>query len=286
MQKNPINLEYDYGLGIEPTIIDYIIESMEIQSRISSTPCYLFFQNTQGSNYGSTVTPITVVSYSETDPNSRTIIWSSGSNHPDLRPYINNGSGSIIVKSNGNIMTRVLDVDDLNNDNEFAVVRRNDLFNKQIEIVFNRGYDPTGSTITYYYTTMNPEIHDERFKHGENSLHSIFGWTQYTWGSADAFRRKNQILVRFPITTGDLQVNEEGKVLVEENKCWMTSEPLVNDFDMLVIAAEDSPYGKEARFEIVDKNDSIIQGRLITQRFSVKRLEDSDPRYSIPIVRQ
>jgi len=285
MQKNPILLEYDYGLGIEPTIIDYIIESMEIQSRISSTPCYLFFKNTQGLNYGSSVTPITVVSYSETDPNYRTIIWASGSNHPDLRPYINNGSGSIIVKADGNIMTRVLDIEDLKSDNEFVVVRREDLFNKQIELVFNQGYNPVGSTITYYYTTMNPEIHDERFKRGEAPLHSIFGWTQYTWGSEDAFRKKNQILVRFPITMGDLQVNEEGKVLIEENKCWMTAEPLVNDFDMLVIAEENSPYGRESRFEIVDKNDSIIQGRLITQRFQVKLLEATDPRYSISIVR-
>lgn len=281
---SPLVTDYDYDLGIEPDIIDYIKESMEVQSRISSIPCYLFFQSSSGSMVGSSLSPYTISSYVETTPNYRAVIWSSGSNHPDLRIYTNNDAGAITVKKNGTVMSRILDVNDLISDDEFVVVKREDLPDKRVELVFNQGFDPTGYTMTYYYTTMNPEIDDVTLKRGENLQQSLFGWTQYMNDYTDAYRGKHQILVRFPMARRDLSINEEGKVQLEENQCWMVSEPYVHDFDILVIPAEYSPTGNEVRFEIVDKQDSVIQKQIVSQRFRVKLLEDTDARYNLKVI--
>lgn len=281
----PTIAQYDFDLGIDKDIIDYIQESHEIESRISSTPCYLFFQHHSGSAQGSEVSPLVVSSFVTDFSNARAIIWSSGSAlmHPDLRPYSNDGDGSLYVKVDGVELTRVLEISDIEHDNEYAAVERLDLPDKRVEIVFNNGYDPTSHVVEYYYTAMNSGIYTETMKRGDNTDQSIFGWEQYFNDDADAYRRKHQILVRFPMVTGDLQINEEGKVSVEENLCWMTATPFVHDFDMLIILPQDSHDGEEKRMEIVNKQDSQIQGRLVSQRFNVKLLEASDPRYKIPL---
>lgn len=283
MAKVPIVGEYDYSLGIEPDILDYIVESHEVQSRISSTPCYLFCQNTSGSVVGSSILPILVTSYTETTPNYRTVIYSSGSVIPDLRPDINDGRGAVTVLFDSVEGTRVLDVEDLVDDNEFVVEKRDDVDPMRIELVFNSGYNPSSHEISYYYSTINKDICDLRIQRGDDSQQSLFGWSQYISEDSDAFRLKNQILVRFPLTLNDLTINEEGKVIMEENQCWMTASPFVRDMDILVIAAEDSPIGEELRFEIQDKQNSVIQRRLVSQRFKVKLLEKSDKRYQLNV---
>jgi len=280
--NGPLSGGYDYNLGASETqIIDYIRESTEIESRISPTKCYLLYQNATGSAVGSSASPVTISSYVETTPNYRAVIWSSGSNHPDLRPYTNDGAGSIYVYIDAVQATRVIEVDDLVNDNEFAIVKREDLNPARVEVVFNTEFDASGHTITHYYDTMLPGINVERVKTGEGSTETMFGWTQYLNTSSDAFRGKNQILVRLPLTTRDLIVNEEGLVKLEENDSWMIWTPYVHDYDTLIIPVDQALSGTEERYEIVNKRDSIIQGSLITQRFKLRLIETSDPRYSI-----
>lgn len=283
MAKTPIIGQYDYGLGIEPDVINYILESHEVQSRISSTPCYLFSQNQSGSVVGSSISPIVISSYIETSPNYRAVIYSSGSLFPDLRPDSNNGLGAVTVLFDSVAGSRVLDVNDLISNNEFVVEKRDDVDPMRVEVIFNSGFNPSTHTVSYYYSTINKEICDLRSQRGDNSQQSLFGWSQYISEDSDIFRLKNQILVRFPITLSDLTVNEEGKVVMEENQCWMTSFPYVKDFDLLVIDASDSPTGEELRFEIQDKQDSVIQKTLISQRFKVKLLEREDKRYQLNI---
>lgn len=277
---------YDLGLGDEPEIVDYIKESHVIQSRISPTHCYLLQQVQQGLNAGSSLLPITVTSYISTTPNYRAIIWSSGSYHPDIRPYSNQGSGSINVWIDRVRANRIHEVEDLLNDNEFSVVKRVDLNPARVELVFNEGFNPSLHTITYYYTTMDQGINVERMKAGEakDSPQTLFGWQQWLNYNEDLYQDKHQILVRTPLTTTNLTINEEGKVMMEDNQCWMIWEPYVRDFDILIVPATESPTGEELRYIIENKQDSKIQRTLVSQRFQIKQLEISDERYRIPYV--
>ena len=281
----PRKYQYDHGLGQEPEIIDYIKESTVIQSRISPVRCYLLVQTPSGSAVGSASAYMTVSSYVDTTPNYRASIWPSGSvGHPDVRPYTNSGSGSIVVRIDGNIASRVIDVEDIVADNEFAVIKRFDLSPARVELVFNAGFNASLHTIEYYYTTMNQGIDEQFIKSGQDVTETLFGWTQYLNSSCDAFQGKHQVLVRFPISQEDLIVNEEGKVHLEQVDSWMIWEPRVNDYDVLIVTADQTSSGEEERYEIVEKRNSFIQGSLITQRFKLRYIEDTDPRYNISYV--
>ncbi|MFA5397138.1 MAG: hypothetical protein WC346_14105 [Methanogenium sp.] len=278
---------YDLGLGIEPDIIEYMKESHLIQSRVSPTRCYLLQQIEQGtivsqSNDGN----IPITSYVETSPNYKTVIWASGSNHPDIRPYVNEGKGMVEVYIDSVRATRVHEVEDLINDNEFSIVKRTDLNPARVELVFNEGFNVSSHSIGYKYTTLNKDINVERMKIGEASdnSHSMFGWSQYLDYSKDLFKKNHQILVRTPLTTTNLIINEEGRVMMEDNQCWMICEPYVKDWNILIIPSEESPTGEELRYIIENKQDSMVQGSLVSQRFKIKQLEKTDDRYKIPYI--
>ncbi|MDD5006726.1 MAG: hypothetical protein PHS33_09535, partial [Candidatus Omnitrophica bacterium] len=257
--------DYDGTLGIDPEILDYIQENHEIQSRISSTPCYLLQRKSSGSVIGTIASPYTISTYIETSPNYRAVIWESGDNRPDIRPYVNNGLGNIGVLIDGASALRVLTIDDISSDLEFCVVERKDLsLPGRVEIVFNTGFDASAHTIQCYFSTIQPYINNVRMQKGEDSSQSIFGWEQYLNYNTDMHRNMHQILVRMPLTTRDLILNEEGKVAVEENKAWMIWTPYVNDFDILIVAASNSVSGKEERYEILNKQDSTVQRRLLS----------------------
>ena len=57
-----------------------------------------------------------------------------------------------------------------------------------------------------------------------------------------------------------------------------------DDFDLLIVPSNISVSGEEERYEIVDKQDSVIQGRLVSQRFTVHLLEAADSRYQISYI--
>lgn len=283
--NNPQSGEYDWSLGaVEPVMIDYIKESMIVQSRISPIKAYLLQPLGSGSVVGNLGSPMTIASYTATDPQYRATIWSSGSGHPDIRPYTNKGKGSITVTINSAEATRVIDVEDLINDNEFAVVERVDLNPAIVELVFNAGFNASAATIQYYYTTLESGVNVERMKSGEGTFDSLFGWQQYLDPTSDTFKGINQILVRYPLSQEELIVNEEGKVKLEQADCWIIWEPKVYNYDILVVFGDQTFSGEEERYEIIDKRDSRIQGTLITQRFKLRYIESTDPRYSIKVV--
>lgn len=286
--QNPNTGDYDFNLGIETEVIEYMKESHIIQSRVSPTRCYLLQQNPTGSIVGEGVNndPIEITSYIETDPNYKAVIWSSGSLHPDLRPYTNDGLGSVEVYIDGNRASRVFEVEDLLNDNEFVVQKRYDLNPQRVELVFNTGWNASLHTITYKYSTLDQGISSERVKQGEaiDTQQTLFGWNQYLDPNPDDFRQVHQILVRTPLTTNNVVINAEGRVELEDNQCWMIWEPYVRDFDILVVPASESPNGRELRFQIENKQDSRIQGQLVSQRFQIKLLEENDSRYQINYV--
>ena len=277
----PEYTEYDWALGIEPEIIDYIKESNVVESRIGSIRCYLFFQNSSGSSTGDIQNPITATQFLLYGSNYTTPVWIDGSGeYPDIRQYMNN----FTVMINGLIAVRILDPVDLQNNNEYAIVERKDLSPATVEVWFNAGFDPTGQIIQYYFTTVEPGISDIRFKRGEGQDQSIFGWTQYLNPYYDPFVGINQILVRLPITPDVLSINEEGKVRLQTNDSWTLWEPYLHNYDIIVITPPYTFSGKNEVYEIVEKRDSVSQRVLTSQRFKLKLLEDTDPRYKLPII--
>lgn len=276
-QKN----QYDFGLGIEPDVITYIKESHVVQSRISPDRCYLFQRVASGSVVGSSLAPVTVSTYYATSPRYKTVIWAAGNDHPDTRAYVSQGLGALRILIDSVDATRVIVEDDIISDNEFAVIERWDLSPARIEVVFNEGFDASLHVIQYYYTSLNAGVVQQLLKRGDAADQSLFGWSQYRNTYSDTYQGKNQILVRMPLTSRDVIVQEEGKVVVEDNKAWMIWEPYVNDFDILVVPSSESESGREERYEILDKEDSKIQGQLVSQRFNVHLLEATDPRYQL-----
>ena len=276
--------DYDAGLGIDcGAHVNYIKESHVIQSRISSIPCYVLRPRGEGQSVGyDTLLPLN--DYVDTSPNYRAQAWPSGSLvHPSTNPETNNQQGDIYVYIDSVLASRVMEVDDLLSDDEFAVVDRIDRSDKRIEIVFNEGFDSTVHAIEWKYTTMNEGISNTMLKRGSSDEQSLFGWLQYTNNCYDTYQGRHQILVRMPLVLRDLVINEEGKVVLEEKESWMIWAPYVKDFDILVVPADNSPSGEEMRFEIVNKRDSVIQNSLTSQRFKLKYLEPTDDRYGITI---
>lgn len=284
MTFDPYKHKYDYNLGIGSEYVDYIRESHVIQSRISPTPCYLLILNEEGDSAGSEDYELDVAEYSETTPQYRTVIWNHEKEHPDLRLKTDSGLDTIVVLIDGVQATRIPEVEDLENDNEYAVVKRVDLESGRVELVFNEGFAASAHEIKYRYYTIQEGVDPIRVKEGEDSTHSMYGWTQYLCDVSDAFQDFHQILVRLPLTIRDLTINEEGLVVLEERQSWMIWEPYVKEQDVLIIPEEFSPTGKEERFEIVEKQDSMIQRILVSQRFKLKHIEYTDDRYLIQYI--
>ena len=152
-----------------------------------------------------------------------------------------------------------------------------------MEAVFNPGFDPSALIVRMYYTTMSQTVNNVRMARGEDATQSLFGWQQYYCNKRDAYQSYHQILVRMPLTTRDMTINDEGRVILQDQDSWMIWEPYVSDFDVLVISAHHTASKREERYEISDKRDSIIQGHLMSQRFHLHLLEFSDTRYNVPI---
>jgi len=278
---------YDEGLGISPEHLDYIKRSHVIQSRISPTPCYLLQKASGGIPIGYSGKQISALDSDFVNDGTqyRLILWEGGSNHPDTRPYVSGGLGNIFIYQSGSPLTRVISVDDLRANNEFAVVENNTVIPNQVDIVFNPGYNPVGGMITYHYFTWEAGINDLSVQRGDSSTQSVFGWKQYLNSRSDLYQRQNQILVRFPINLRDVTITDEGKVVLENRDSWMIWTPYVNDFDFLILDSADSPDGIEYRYEIVNSRDSVVQRQLTLQFFKLNLLELTDDRYKIPFKR-
>ncbi|MCK9541076.1 MAG: hypothetical protein M0R03_03500 [Novosphingobium sp.] len=281
---NPLTNQYDHGLGAsEDGIINYMKESHVVQSRISSIPCYLIQLHPTGSSVGTSLSPIELDVFTNDGSNYRGTIWDNVGDKPDLRLRTDENEEPIIVLSDSVQLNRVIEVEDIEEDNEYAVVERKDLSSKRVEIVFNSGFNPNLHTIEYYYKGVTKGISNIRQKPGEDDSHSLFGWTQYLNSYSDQFVGQNQILVRLPLTSRNLTLSDEGLVVLEERDSWMIWEPYVKERDIIVVPVEYSFTGKEERFEVIDKRDSVIQRTLISQRFKLKHLEYADKRYNLPI---
>ena len=282
----PTSYQYDSGLGIDTQYhMDYIKESHVVQSRISPTRCYLLRPRSSGIQVGyDTLLTLTSADFIDTTPNYIAQVWPSGSiTHPSVNTESNSREGDMTLYIDSVEATRIIDTEDLIDDDEYVVKERQDREDKRIEFIFNEGFDPTTHILEWKYAAMNEGVTSENLKKGDSSNQSLFGWFQYTNNCYDIYQGRHQLLIRMPLVLRDLVLNEEGKVTLEENESWMIWTPYVKDFDILVVSPVDSPTGEEMRFEIVNKRDSVIQRNLVSQRFKLKYIENTDERYGVTI---
>jgi hypothetical protein len=280
------NVEYGDFLGLGSIMnshLDYIQRNHELQSRISPTRCYLLQMKPTGSIVGNSTSPITVTSdmYLDTEAPMSFVLWNGTGEHPDLRPYVGDGAGAITILVGGVPMTRILNKKDLRNSLQFAVEKRFDLDPQRVEVHFYSTFDMTGSVVQYYYESMYKDVRPDEMNRPTANAFSLYGWRQYK-KLADNWRNANQILVRMPMTVASwLTMVAEGKVRLEENQCWTVGVPYLNDGDILVVPVDQNPTGEIVWFEVVNKSDSIIQFRLMSQRFKVKLIPPEDERTNI-----
>ena len=282
---DPNNFYGDFtGLGqLSRPVLNYIAKSHERESRINPIRCYLVQMDQRGVEIGSAIAPITVTSdkYLSTTFPMSFILWNGIGEHPDLRLYTHENLGGITILSDGLVLRRAPDVKDLRATDQFAIVKRTDLLPQRVEVHFYRTFDMLTHTIQYTYETMHKDVRPTAVNRPTENKFALFGWTQYKHAS-DAWRGANQILIRMPLTTRDqMMVNEEGVISIEENMCWMISTPYINDGDLILVPPDQSPTGETVWFEVVNKQDSIIQHVLVSQRFKVKMLPPEDERRTI-----
>lgn len=273
---------YDDGLGVNPTMIDYVLESHWLQIQISHHHCYILRRN-------SDLPPIsnqTVSTWEHTladGDRCAARIWDTGSlgNQPDLRP-----GADFSVNIGASAASRVLDYRDLLSDGEYSVHQDESSPGRPIYLVFNEGFDATGETVTYSHATIGRHYSagtDQPSAHESPDLGTKYYWIQWT-GSLS-----NIVKVRLPIAPDQLVPDELGRMTLKESQCWMLAAdngyeevPFVRNHDILVVPATGSL--DDRLFLIYDKEDSEIQGRFTHQRFRVQYIEATDPRYDITLL--
>lgn len=281
-QSDHLGMAYDENLGIDSEIINYILDSHQKQIRISSTRCYLLQQNSSGSAVGNYLYPMILDEFRLDGSNYKGQIWPLQNESPNIRLDINGGFGNLKVLSDNVELTRVVEVADILSDGEFAVVKNLTLSPQTVDIVFNVGFNPNSHTITYYFESADKNLSPLRMKSGETDAHAFYAWSQYLTYKRDRYVDYHQILVRLPLTLDNLTINEEGLVRMREHQAWTLSYPYIREYDVLVIPA--TTYGREMRFEVIDKQDSIIQEVLVSQRFKLNLINETDKRYTIPLL--
>lgn len=268
----------DCSLGLDKEILDFIFESHELQIRIGAEPFYLFQRMSSGS-----VVDGTISSWDDTVIQYMKILWSPGdSNHPDLRRYTSEGSGSFALYENGSPLVRVFDKNDILYDNEFAleeVAGTSASTKKQVRLYLNSEYVPSG-VITYSYrvacecvdfATNQPDMNC-KICYGAGFP---IGWTKYTC-NASKYNPENTILVRVPKVAFSITFDGEGLIRKEINRHWALSSPTINNYDLILGTIGKS---KGRLFEITNKMDSYFRGIFMHQEFETILLEESDVRY-------
>jgi hypothetical protein len=272
--------KYDEGLGISDEMLSYIEESHALQAEISHDDVYMLLRrHSIGEVTGSLGTWVETLATSDY---CVVEVWNTGS--VQARPDLHFGvTGSLQVLTGSTPLTRVVEYQDLLHDNEFAVMQDLTRSDQRISVVFNEDYDATLGSFTYHYNAIAPHYAEDTGQPASAEspdYNSMYGWQPWT-GSVG-----NTVKVRLPITPDQLTIDEQGRVTLKDNNCWMLapvegSVPYVDNWDMIVIPATD--HTPETRFHIYEKMDSWIQGRHMHQRFKIQFIDFNDPRYRIPI---
>ena len=269
----------DCGLGLDKEVVDYIKENHGLQIILGGEPFYLFQRMSSGSTVNGTIT-----SWDDTVIQYMKILWSPGdSNHPDLRRYTSEGSGSFVLYENGVPLVRVFDKNDILYDNEFAleeVVGTSASTKRQVRLYLNSEYVPSG-VITYTYevacecvdfATNQPDMNCE-ICYGTGFP---IGWVKYIC-DASKYNPENTILVRVPKVAFSITFDGEGLIRKEINKHWaLSSPPVISNYDLIL-----GTIGKSENrlFEITNKSDSYFRGIFMHQEFETILLELADVRY-------
>lgn len=287
---------YDYNLGPNDQHIRYVLENHRKQLQIGGEPCYILRRRQSGSYVQDHEISIWELWEGEDGVERyRALVWDGLGMYPDFRSYTPDSEDNVpfSLTISGSILTRVDDYQDLIADDEFALYQDRSVDPNRWYVILNDGYDPTSYTSTYSYSTMAAGVDPTSItsdKEDPEYYGSKYGWFQLT-SPATRFTSVNQFLIRLPLTVIDKQPSTAGIVVIDERKAWMLGQPFIDDRDVIVRPAIPDAGLSEQRYEVVNVSRSITKSmsnpRLFVQlhqKFDVKRLEEDDPIYDIPLI--
>jgi hypothetical protein len=175
------------------------------------------------------------------------------------------------------------------NDNEFYVEVQDNLvgYDDNVSIYLNRGYNPSGHSIGYSYSTRAKSIND-------NTLHpisdttnyrSLFGFTQYI-DPAFTFRGlsyPNCTVISFPPPPPfDTKFLPLGSAEQWEGRAWTLGSPLVfHEFDIIYRVYD----GRYYEVKNIEYNPIFYQFKwiLLTQSFTLAEVSPTDVARQFPL---
>lgn len=278
---NPLTVNEDLfvtcEIGLDQEIIDYIKESHDIQISIGAEPFYLWTRVDQGELISKSIT-----SWKTTSTQYSAYIWQPGDGeetHPNARIQQN----KFAVYSGSTEMTRTYDPGTIAFDTEYALEIEPGVDSDTsgaVRIWFNVNHIPY--YISYAYRNICSCV-DRTTGYPNRECPLCRGtsypasFIQYT-SNATKYYPANTVLVRVPMAAETLTPEQIGRVLRRDLRHWMTSIPIVNNFDLIMGT---TGRNKGVLFEIVTKSDSRWRGIMVHQEFNTVRIEETDIRYKL-----
>ncbi len=246
------------------------------------------------------------------------ILWDPDSSPIAGRPRI----GSLRVFIDG-VQATVVERDAISSDNEVFVGVNPGTWTSTdhvgtLYVGFNPGYNPTTHTVIYDYEEVcrcvNPDDRDA-FRPGEVSNCLECYGTGFTGGydqhlslpqydCGKLIQPENTILVRFPMRTRHVLLDQLGFEVQNVNKGWMAAEPEVSDWDVIIRRTEFGAeyYGKQTaptteRYWITEHELSTLrfqagagtpgidnsQPNVLHQGFMIQEIQYEHPLHSFPV---
>lgn len=276
----------DFYLGTDQwTTWDHAIQQTTQLLVQGAIPCKILIRNITGQPVGDTENLINISMFDSdsTSTSPRKRIWTSGDlidNYPN--------PDSVKVFVDGAELHRTYSTKTIMGNSEFYIEVQDGLvgYVDNVSIYLNRGFNPSGHTIGYTYTTRAKSILASNLQPipDANSYRSPYGFIQYL-DSKFTFRElpyPNCVLISFPPPIWDTRFQALGSSEQWQGRVWTTGTPVLHEFDVLY-RINDQKY-----FEIRDwqPNPIFYQNNwvMLTQSFQVTEISPTDVIRQFPLI--
>ncbi len=241
--------------------------------------CKILIRNLTGQAFGDPDEPIVIATWDtdSTSTSSRKRIWETGD---DVANYPNPDSVRVFVDSVE--LHKTYNTKTIMNNNEFYVEVQDNLvgYGDNVSIYLNRGFDPTGHTIGYSYTTRGKSINENTLQPvaDPTSLRSLYGFTQYV-DPQFSFRGTpypNCLLISFPPPPPfDTRFLPLGSSEQWQGRAWCLGSPLqVHEFDIIYRVYDQRYYEvQNIEYNPIFYNNQWV---LLTQSFTLTQVSETD----------
>ncbi len=268
------------------TTLDHVLDQHSHLLTVGGHPCKLLTKNLTGEEVGDVDTPLPVTDldlvYTSTEGGISTqfpgvALWTFGD---DTRTFPDTRSIKVIVDDVE--LEESYDATTMESDSEFFIIHNKNVIDTpdSISIYFNSGFDISGKTVAYYYTTMtaNVDMGTLQPKDVTGTYRSLHGFTQYLNPGA-TFKGKSvphTLPISFPTAPPfDTTYSPFGSNNQWLGKAWtLGSEVQVRNGDIIYRVSDDRWY------EIIDYEPNLFEYNgewmLLTQTFGVTQLGPND----------